>query len=482
MNKQLRLSINISTRKNALAALYKTQDDFEVRRAALEKRYDELPEEPTDTTEADMAAIDTDLAALEKEVGEADIDKKISTLEQEIGDLEKDLQDIKDKIPDTGGTETRAAGTNKNIERVERNMIKNRRLASILTDAQRTAFNAIVERDDVKNFLTDVRGMQQRGVTNARLTVPDNVVGLLRDVLHRYSKLIKYVNLKPIKGTARERIIGTIPEGVWTEMIGTSLNELSFAINQATVDGYMVGGFIPIHNSELADSDINLLAEIIDMLGQSIGIAIDKAIPYGKGVNMPMGIITRLAQTSKPTTWDENIRGTWKDLRGTNIGKTSSASLTDVKLYQELILMAGKIKSNYATGEKFWMMSSSTYNTLLSKTLTFNAAGAIVTGQTKTMPIIGGEIITLDFMPDNDIIGGYGSLYLLAEREGNTIESSEHVRFLQNETVTKGYARYDGLPVIGEAFVAINIAATNVTTEISFAPDTANTPEPEVTP
>ena len=35
------------------------------------------------------------------------------------------------------------------------------------------------------------------------------------------------------------------------------------------------------------------------MLGQSIGLALDKAIVYGTGVKMPLGIVTRLAQASK---------------------------------------------------------------------------------------------------------------------------------------------------------------------------------------
>ena len=75
---------------------------------------------------------------------------------------------------------------------------------------------------------------------------------------------------------------------------------------------------------------------------------------------------------------------------------------------------------------------------------------------------------------DNEIVGGFGSLYLLSEREGQKIESSEHVRFLENQTVFKGYARYDGKPVIGEAFVMVSYDNTDAETSSVFPFDYAN--------
>jgi HK97 family phage major capsid protein len=90
------------------------------------------------------------------------------------------------------------------------------------------------------------------------------------------------------------------------------------------------------------------------------------------------------------------------------------------------------------------------------------------------MPIEGGTIVELPFIPDNDIIGGYGSLYLLAERAGAQLAVSEHVKFIEDQTVFRGTARYDGAPVIGGGFVIVNIANVAPTTSLSFAADTAN--------
>jgi hypothetical protein len=104
-----------------------------------------------------------------------------------------------------------------------------------------------------------------------------------------------------------------------------------------------------------------------------------------------------------------------------------------------------------------------------------NAAGAVVSGIEGTLPVVGGIIEVLNFIPDNVIIGGYFDNYLLAERAGTRLGQSEHYRFLADQTIFKGSARYDGKPVIAEAFVAIGINGQSVSADaVSFVPDTAN--------
>ena len=90
------------------------------------------------------------------------------------------------------------------------------------------------------------------------------------------------------------------------------------------------------------------------------------------------------------------------------------------------------------------------------------------------MPVVGGIIEVLDFIPDNVIIGGYFDLYLLAERAGTRFATSEHVRFIQDQTVLKGTARYDGQPAIAEGFVAIGLNGVTPNATMTFAADSAN--------
>ncbi len=331
--------------------------------------------------------------------------------------------------------------------------------------------DALIAREEVREFLQRTRelGVQKRSVTGGDLLIPDVMLGLLRDNIALSSKLLTKVNYKPLKGTARQNITGTVPEAVWTEMVG-ALNELEISFNQVEVDGYKVGGFIPIPNSTLQDSDINLASEIMTQLSKAIGVALDKAILYGSGTKQPMGIVTRLAQESEPAGYPANAPD-WKDLHTTHITKVNT---TGADLIGSIITAFGACKNDFSDGRKFFAMNSVTYAYLVSTLLNFNAAGALATGMNNQMPILGGDIVILDFISNYDIIGGYGDLYLLVEREGTVLAASEHVKFIEDQTVFKGLARYDGLPVIAEGFFVININDQNAATSKTFPLDTAN--------
>ena len=256
-----------------------------------------------------------------------------------------------------------------------------------------------------------------------------------------------------------------------------AINELTFVFNQITLDGYKVAGFVPVCNSLLEDTtdNLDLASWIIEMLSEAIGLAEDKAILYGKGsaAHMPLGIVTRLAQKSQPSGYPANAPA-WVDLHKTNIIKIAGSTITGAEFWSALALAAGNTFTRYSRGEQFWAMNSKTYAALKSKLITFTATGDIVANLFGTLPIVNGNIDVLEFIPDYDIIGGYGDLYLWVDRASMQIESSREVQFIQDNTVFRGKARADGAPVIPGAFVAININNTDVTTVMDFAADTAN--------
>lgn len=335
---------------------------------------------------------------------------------------------------------------------------------------------AHVARGEVKEFLSRLRDCKgvTRSISGGELTIPDIMLGLLRDNMTQYGKLYKHVAMRPVRGSGRQNILGVPPEAVWMELKGT-LNELSFGFGQIEVDGFMEGGYIPVHNTLLEDSDENLFAEIMDMLGKSLALALDKAILFGTGVKMPVGIYTRLKTTAKPAWWGEN-QGTFTNLSTSHLLKMSSSTLEDAKFFQELALNLGAADDAYSDGNLFWAMNKSTFAKIKAKAITFNAAGALVSLMENTLPVIGGTVETLSFVPDDLIVGGYGSLYLLAERAGAKIDYSEHVKWLDNTTCFRAVARYDGKPIFGEGFVACSITNTAPSdTAVTFAPDTANT-------
>ena len=343
--------------------------------------------------------------------------------------------------------------------------------------------NSILAQEDVKGFLANLRSMkgQTRAISGGELTIPTVLLDLIAENMYRYSKLMNRVRVRAVAGEARQTIAGLVPEAVWTEMCG-NINELTFVFNQVTLDGYKVAGYIPVCNALLEDNDVNLAGYIVEMLSESIGLAKDKAILYGKGAgqHMPLGIVTRLAQTSQPESYPANAPA-WVDLHTTNM-KTIASNKTGAEFWAELQIAAGAAFTRYNRGTQFWAMNSKTYALLKSKAITFTASGDVVANVYGVLPIVNGDIDILEFMPDGDIVGGYGDLYLWAQRSGMSIEASREVQFIQDNTVFRGKERADGMPVIAGAFVAINIAGNTPTSELTFAGDNANTVSGVVVP
>ena len=456
--KAIMLRRSIEKKTNELAALREQDSEFEKREAELETAINEAE------TEEDEAAVSEEVEKFESEKEAHEGEKK--RLQEEIEGLEAELKETESKAPGEPESRTGREGSRRTMER--RNFFG-------MNMQEREAFLAD---NDVKAFLSRVREIgsaapvNKRAVTGADLTIPTAVLELIRQNIMDYSKLVRRVRLRTVSGKARQTVMGTIPEAVWTEMCA-KLNEIDFGFTQTEVDGYKVGGVIYICKATLEDSDLDLAAEIIDALGIAIGIALDKAILYGLGTKMPLGIVTRLAQESAPSDYPATARP-WQDLHTSNMITIQSNS-TGLEFFKEIVLAGGKASNKYARGTKFWAMNDTTYTKIKVEAMNFNSAGAIVSVQDGTMPVAGGDIVVLsdDIIPDNNIVAGYGELYLLAERAGSEFARSDEYRFAEDQVAFKGTARYDGEPVIAEGFIAIGLGAAPQTSA-TFTGDTAN--------
>lgn len=468
--KALMLKRSIDAKKAELAALEAKDEEFATREADLAQAIEEA--EPGNAEQE--GAINAEIEQFEADSTTHSEAKE--TLRVDIERLEGELEEIERSAPVPPAPEIKK-NEMRGDQRMEniniRSLPMTRRAFDALPMERR---NTIVAQDDVKAFLGELRSMkgQSRAITGAELTIPVVFLDLISENMFRYSKLLNRVRVRNVSGEARQTIAGTVPEAVWTEMCG-AINELSFTFNQVTLDGYKVAGYVPVCNSLLEDNDINLASWIVEMISESIGLAMDKAILYGKGAasKMPLGIVTRLAQDTKPADYPANAPE-WVDLSDSNILQIGGASVTGAEFWSALMTATGATYTRYNRGNMFWAMNSKTYATLKSKLITFTATGDIVANLFGSLPIVTGDIDVLEFIPDGDIIGGYGDLYLLAMRSGMTIESSTHVQFIQDNTVFRGKQRADGMPIIPGAFVAININNQAVTTVMDFAADTAN--------
>ena len=466
--KAIMLAKKLEMKRAAFDELVAKDSEFETRSAEIEKAIGEAK------TEDEQKAVEEALEKYTEE--EAAHNEEKEKLSAEIKGLEKDLEDAEKDQPEPKGDPEHKKKDERNDFTMNtiniRSLPMNVRAFDALPKEQR---DAIVAQPDVQTFFAELRNASRskRDVTGGELTIPVVFLDLIAENMYRYSKLMRRIRIRNVNGEARQTIAGTVPEAVWTEMCG-AINELTFGFNQITLDGFKVAGYVPVCNSLLEDNDVNLASWIVEMLSEAIGLAKDKAILYGKGAGqkMPLGIVTRLAQESKPSDYPANAPA-WVDLHTSNI-ITFPTDSTGEAFWAALAVAAGNTFTRYSRGERFWAMNSKTLATLQSKAILATALGRYVTFDGMTMPIIGGDVEILEFIPDGDIVGGYGNLYLWAQRSGMTIEASREVQFIQDNTVFRGKERADGMPVIPGAFVAININGASVTTSMVFAADTAN--------
>lgn len=467
------LNSEITALRAQLTPLEQTRDGFAAREEQLRQALSEITETSTDAersaVSAAVDAFENDRSANAAEI--ARIQGEIDTRSAEIARLEAEQTPPPASNPAVSNSDTR---NNDHHERsfVPMNNTTERRWFG-LTYAER---DTLMQTEQVRTFIRNVREAraQQRSVTGGELGIPDGFLPILRDLTYQESKFLRFVFTTTFRGTTRQNVAGIAPEAIWTEMTD-KLNELDINFWQLTMDGFMVGGYMAVPNSILMDdSDLQLATTILQALAASLAKAIDKSIWFGTGENMPVGIITRLAATAKPTWWGSQ-QVAFTDLHTSHILKLDIASKTGVEFFQPLVAALAVAKPDYSNGTVIWTMNRKTHMDLMSRALAYNSAAAMVAGVNNTMPVVGGEIVEWEVMPDNEIAGGFMSLYRSVEREGTSIESNTNVRWLENQTCFKGMQRRDGKPAIGEAFVLINYNNTAPTTTTTFGKDLANT-------
>ena len=467
MLKVLMLRHGLDLKRGDLTKLQAQRGELATREAELAEAIEESQ------TDEEQSVVQTKIEEFDAERDA--LEEQIAALEAEIAQREAELHEA-EAAQETGKPEpeTETRNDNDNHERSETAMTITNRAIERMSMQEREAF---VQRDDVKSYLAEVRAAikEKRALTNVGLTIPEVMLGLLKESISEYSKLYNRVTVRRVNGTGRQLIMGAVPEAVWTECCA-NLNELTLTFNDLELDCYKVGGYFAVCNANLEDADIALASELIQALGQAIGMALDKAILFGGKTGytkMPLGITTRLLQESQPANYPATARP-WVDLHTSNV-KTIANTVTGAALISALVIDGSAAVNKYTNSDMTWVMNKKTAMAILSNTIGVDAQGRIVAGMANTMPVIGGEIVTVESVPDNMIVAGYYDLYTMAERAGQQFASSEHVRFLQDQTVFKGTARYDGAPAIAEAFVFIGINSTTpANSGVSFEPDDAN--------
>lgn len=447
--KPLLLRSRLDAKKKSLEELRGKDEEFQQREEEIAAAISEMTEETSDE----------DREAVEKKAEEFDEDKKGH--EKEKADLEKDIAEIEGELLEE---EKRSRAVAKKGERKEEKMSENRSKFFGMTMQERDVFFAD---EGVKRLIEEVRTCikEKRALTNAGLVIPDIALPLIKQIAGENSKLMKYVTVRPVSGTTRQNIMGEIPEAYWDEMCA-AIKEMDLGFYNMEMDGYKVSGFFAVCNSILEDNDVNLATELITAIGKAIGKALDKAVLYGKGVKMPMGIVTSITMPEAPSGYLDTERE-WEDLSNSHV--ITIGDTKGIALFKEIVKASGIVDNDYNTDVLVWCMNKKTHTEIMAESMDANQAAAIVAGMGNTMPVIGGNIEEFKYIPDNVIIFGYGKNYTLVERAKTVLGQSDQVRFIEDQTVFRGTARYDGKPAIREAFGILGIGSAPNTAAPKFA-------------
>lgn len=407
----------------------------------LEKGFNKRAKELSVATEESKT--DEEIAAVEEETDKLDADKKYvdenkSKLESEIADLEGELEELNIKEPKNDTGSQSASRSKMDITNIEGGL----RMRGNKYETREQMLERL-NREEVRKFYTGIADAvkEKRAISETDTIIPEAVINMIQARLGDYSALYNEVYVQPLIGTARIIMDGAIPEGIWTEMTD-SVQELSTAFSDTELDGYKVGGFIPVANSILEDNMINLANFIETRLSMAIAKALDKVILTGTSAGkQPTGIITTLGGTG---------------LEAHNVN--SDGTLKDIVSHMALI---DDGEDGAPIGEVIAVMKRSFYYSRIApQTFLATSDGKYViqTAQSPRLPD-GTRIVFSQYMPDNTVLLGDFKKYLLGERRGVQLAVSDQVRFVEDQTVFKGTARYDGKPIYPNYFVKITVTA-----------------------
>lgn len=426
--RQIMLAKKIEQRNSTLADLLIQEESFATRTKELEMAIEE-------------AKTDEEISAVEESIGQLDdeksqVDDKKTNLKQEITDLEKELDDLNNTAPSNAKPESERT---KPISQGGEMRMKENKFET------RGQMLDRLNQPEVRDFYSTVAKAvnDKRAISDTDIVIPESVINMIQQRLGDYSTLYREVNVETLNGTARIIMDGAIPEAIWTEMCDP-VEELASGFSQTELDGFKVGGFIPVCNAILEDAMLNLANFIETRLAMAIAKALDKAILTGTGAagKQPLGIIPALEKVT-----EQNV--------------TSDGKLGNIVGNMALI---DDGEDGVPVGEVIAVMKRSTYYARIApQTFLPTSDGRLViqTAQSPRLPD-GTRVVFSQYAPADTIILGDFKKYLLGERRGVQLAVSTDVRFIQDQTVFKGTARYDGKPIYPEYFVVITIEDTPV--------------------
>lgn len=423
MLKQLKLTAELKRCKNELADYQSKKADFEKRQVNLAAALAEAE------TDEDIELVNKQVEELESETAEAGIDDKIGSVQEEITRIETELSEI-------GSTKSEPPAGNESNQNKQREVTKMNKyqVRELLKTGE------YYERSEVKEFYEKFKNL--RSVGGEGLTIPQIVINRIMDIIGDYSTVYPLVDKIRVTGTTRILLDTDTTAATWIEMTGTIPTGTVGTITDISFDGYKIGKVTFVDNCMLQDSIINLDDYVTKKIARAIALGLDLAVLKGTGSTdkQPEGIIPQLNTTHKVT-------------------------VTDPTGYADIVKPISLIDTGLdSIGEIVAVMKRSTYyNRLLGYSVQPTSTGEVVAKlpNLKNPDLLGLRVVFNNNMDEDTILYGDFSKYTLVERESVSIDSSEHVKFAEDQMAFRGKGRFDGKPTNKDAFALVTLAYTS---------------------
>jgi HK97 family phage major capsid protein len=416
--KQLMLRKKIDQKRTVLSELLEQEESLKIRSSQAEAALEEAE------GDEQLAAVEEEANAIEAE--EVQLNEKKTVLEGEIAELEGELEQLNSKVPSNQARNTQTNQNERGAEGMHKYQVR-----ELLKSGE------YYKRSDVTEFYEQFKNL--RSVTGGELTIPEVVVNRIMDIMGDFTTLYPLVDKIRVKGTTRILVDTDTAAATWIEQSAAIPTGDVGTITNVDFDGFKVGKVTFVDNYLLQDSIVNLDEYVTKKIARAIAKALDLAILKGTGAanKQPSGVIPNVP-----------------------VGNQKSVE-ADADLLKSLLQYIGLVDTgNDSVGEIVVVMKRQTYyNRLLGYSIQVDSSGNVVgkLPNLKNPDLVGLRVVFNQNMDLDKVLFGDFSQYTLVERESISIDSSEHVKFVEDQTAFRGKGRYDGKPVKPAAFALVTI-------------------------
>lgn len=276
------------------------------------------------------------------------------------------------------------------------------------------------------------------------LELPKTVFERVFEDLTKNHPLLSEINFVNVTGVTEWVVRKDDVEAAWWGKLCDEIKKkLDNAFETIKTDLYKVSAYVPVCKAMLALGPEWLDRYVRAILGESIALAMEKAIIAGEGGEEPIGIIKKIADVSGGKNQDKEAKAL-ADFSPESIGGEILAPLAKGKNGLGRLILIVNSTDYY---KKFYPL--------------FNIQDENGVYHKQNLPF-DGKVIESIYMPEGKMVVGEAKNYFMGIGSALKIEHSDEYRFLEEQRVyiAKQYA--NGRPRKDEDFLVFDITATKL--------------------